>query len=592
MSKGLALRVGNSPEGLPIFAKLDGKCSPPLEAGDRGAALVVGKTADGKPILAWSDQRCAEGTNEFEIGKKYLGIVTGVTEDGLPIITSWCKRCGGPPVTICDCEICCTLDATVRMPGGSPQGITGGQTSWDAARNATLICGSTFEGWWGVWTCFNEETGEYQSAGYVEFTGRDGDYDWDFGAPYGVVPVTIKSDIWLSEEFAYDWWYLFDHRPSTPARVAFLAAEYSYTTDTLHTGCFYRVFVQHKIETSYLVGPVWVTKCYASGGTNPFAGVLVPGGPDGPALGDLRFLFEAVIPDDPVPEEPFDECSHLAETGEEFDCAPGVGVISICPLSASLVSSSANSGHPACESFKCCWVQIRDNCTPPETIGCCPDFECLDCQRLRYDVSFSVSDCVYITDCLEVSGYNESPPNVNCFCPADNGSFSADTLEPADDPCVESSGPDAECEGGWTAMFDRSGRLFCSHNLDEGGMIDYSQDAWYIQAGFTCYECEATGEIQVVFCAGIQFYEGVPGPFPPVANPSWTAIFKQDSPDFATHSCDPPVFEAIDVSASSYTEYNGLAADMTTVLPVTHGCSGVKMSGLWTKTCVDQEPPE
>ncbi len=92
-NRGLALAVGVTSEGIPIFARMRGLCEPLFE-GYRGTGLISGVNADGLPVVAWSDQRCKAGTDHLEAGKKYLGLVTGVTQEGIPIISSWCERCG------------------------------------------------------------------------------------------------------------------------------------------------------------------------------------------------------------------------------------------------------------------------------------------------------------------------------------------------------------------------------------------------------------------------------------------------------------------------------------------------------------------
>lgn len=337
----LALRVATH-DGDLVFAVKDGFCD--------GIELNVpyiglrAATHDGKLVYIISDQKLeADGT--LTMDKPYIGLRVA-THDGSLVYVIDGKECAPSEPVICDgCEICCTLDATVQLT------VYGDDETYDDPVDLTLTCGAAFTRWYGVWCCVDDETEEpfCENAGFVTYTGRDGVFDWDFGAPYGVVPVTIKSDVWLSEEFTYQN-IMMPFPGDTQARLVYAAANFSYTTDMLHEDCFQIVYLQHKL-TPYFYGE-WTTRCQAqsstASGVNPFAGAEW--------WENLDFLFEVSLPLDLECDEGF-TFIRTGDNGDVYNCStigPGGGW-GDCPI---FIDFEVNP--PGDE--KCCKVQIMDNC--------------------------------------------------------------------------------------------------------------------------------------------------------------------------------------------------------------------------------------
>lgn len=189
--------TGVTDDGLPVVVPFEGKCTP-LVAGERRVGLITGIADDGTPIVAWSYQKCKAGTSSFEAGKRYIGLITGIDDDGTPIIGSWCEPCDDTSVTICSCEICCTLNATVAV------GSAGDSKAWTDDVNVEMACHGVLETDGGH-CCINDEVEDDTFCFKIRNTYAEKDTIGSPEAYIGAGPSSgtreVKTVIWSSGNF-------------------------------------------------------------------------------------------------------------------------------------------------------------------------------------------------------------------------------------------------------------------------------------------------------------------------------------------------------------------------------------------------------
>lgn len=185
--------VSGSRDGKLIVVTTPTRCADPA-VGEVYLGLVSG-THNGKPLVVISPQRCDSG--ELPVGQTYLGVVSG-THNGKLLVVVPCDGCDG--VFSCDCDICCTLEATVQVAD------SGDPYSWSAATDTTLTCGGVLQTS-GGYACLNDLDLETQV--YVNITTTYAEKDtigapeaYDTGSASGTREV--KTDIWASSDFEID----------------------------------------------------------------------------------------------------------------------------------------------------------------------------------------------------------------------------------------------------------------------------------------------------------------------------------------------------------------------------------------------------
>lgn len=324
----------------------------------------------GKPVLAkrvaykneklhflLSDQKL-DSDGKLIIGKPYLAQRVAEKDGKLHFVVSG-VQCEPPTsITMCGCEICCTLAATVQVGDGT----TGGE--WSDPVDVDLTCGGTVQ-LTTAYFCLNNEIEDDNIL--KKFTTTYSEKD-TIGSPTAWSDIgtsgtrEVKTVIWASEEFEID-------------------------------GDDYRLVVWVNGGTIYQLLPTEATTPFCNGGwmlqKKITSGVgfdtygeywdQVAGDDFGVYYGNNQWMFDVSNdnPDDP------DECGtgysynggDLPTTGAGCDTVTGVGAgrtidtsstgsVTDCPLALTYESQHRLTTDPDEEAYyvKCAKISIADLC--------------------------------------------------------------------------------------------------------------------------------------------------------------------------------------------------------------------------------------
>lgn len=149
---------------------------------------------DGKLHFLIGDQKL-EPDGKLTLDKPYFAKRVALRDGKLHFVVSG-KVCSDTGVTSCECEICCTISATVQVGNG----VAG--DPWSTAVDVDLTCGGQIQTS-GGWYCLNDEVEDDQYPLNVTYTWAEKN---TLGSPESYTGATsgtreVKTDIWSSGNF-------------------------------------------------------------------------------------------------------------------------------------------------------------------------------------------------------------------------------------------------------------------------------------------------------------------------------------------------------------------------------------------------------
>lgn len=315
--------------------------------------LRAGMIGDAILFVVGDQQLEADGT--LTIDKPYIGLVAGQLPGGEILFVLAGKQCEEPgPFTFCECEICCTLEATVEV------GADGDPYAWSDPLDVVLTCGSFFQTHGGYY-CLEEVILEEQFPLKITTTWNEKDTvgspeAYTDGGSSGTRECFTK--IWSSGDFEIDgetyrltFWY--------SEATVYQTAPSVVTT----TGCFYGYFLQH-LAASVDYGDYWE--------------LVIEGGPHGYPLTDtaIHWLFTLTDDNPYAPEDcpdgyifnggdlvPGDRCTGA---GNPSYTAGGSTDTEACPVYEFIEQWYRLTTDPDDDAhrLKCARITIADNCEP------------------------------------------------------------------------------------------------------------------------------------------------------------------------------------------------------------------------------------
>lgn len=589
-----AVAIGQDTSDKPLVAPLQGHCDG-LHQGLRVMAYPIGQDTTDKPLLGWSKANAAD-PGPFELGQRLFATIIGADTNDKPLLGATVVQCGGnPPFSMCGCEVCCTLQATVQfaIPQEFPNpSIFGGsfQAEMQCGRSITVTHCILCQDPEVPEEILGFPTGQQWSGGEGSYTSGGTLYEWRTE----VWATEVMSDGPFNDVGAFLTW-------TGNFKIFFAATEWTITEEgedpVVCCSWEYGVNAEWTSDPGYFCGGGWGFLLRRFGNTG----------------GCVMAVKYVESPDIPYPENQGcpEGYNNANPEGTFYDASPPLSleIGSACYSRAGSFDGCAFGGSGPLYLFEEDWIcpGIHPPCFPPcdcedqsaivrltiqelcdPDLGICDEdaVQCPPCMQERWDLSALVSDCGYMSDCLSFSGWRLLPIN-DCNC-LDRAGSTSENLDDAESYClIDGLYPeDAACEGdAWEHQAYNSGTLFCEHNTNGTSPIDPEQDSWYVQINFACWQCTATGATRLRFCANVNFIQGVD---PGCIGPMWTAVWSYDEDDFSVNTNSPYMKEVTNLPCTSYNEYDG-QCPLGTDIPVTKGCPNIKISGLWTRTCVDVE---
>jgi hypothetical protein len=192
----LVLRTGMK-DGKLVALVMDGDCDNGLLENKPRLSLRTGMK-DGKQVQLVGDQHL-DGNGKLILNKPYLALRTGM-KDGKVVVLVAGKQCGNTFFGVCECSICCTLDATIELGDG---------TAWDTPVDVTLTCGGQIP-FTTCYSCLNDEIEDdtilvvYEN--YIRGTTQTA-VPFSGPGPWGLAgsgTYDSVSEVWSSPEFEID----------------------------------------------------------------------------------------------------------------------------------------------------------------------------------------------------------------------------------------------------------------------------------------------------------------------------------------------------------------------------------------------------
>ncbi len=377
----LVLRTGMK-DGKQAVLVMDGDCDEGLTLGKPRLSLRTG-TKDGKQVQLVADQKL-DPDGKLILNKPYLALRSGM-KDGKVVVVVPGMACEAPAnPTVCGCEICCTLDATVSVNDGSDE--------WTEPFDVELTCGGVIEFQAG-YCCLNDEVEDDTFC--FKYTNTFAEKD-TFGSPEAYNWITtsgtieINTKIWASDDFVIN---------GDTYRLSYWRTERAIhqtapTTAEL-SDCYEGWLLQRLANDPVTYGDYWdIVESYWNGGSNVYGYWTA-------ATVSTPSIFTVTNDNPYAPEdcpEGFSYSGGDLQTGygcATYQSAPPYGgradnAFSRCPVSLWSETWSSTVITPTCDQrIPCARIGIFDRCT--DRLSCDLETALSGASELRLD--WEVTGC-------------------------------------------------------------------------------------------------------------------------------------------------------------------------------------------------------